>query len=107
MSLVGPRPLPIAYLPLYSPEQAKRHQVSPGITGLAQVKGRNGLTWERQFELDLSYIAKQSLVLDIKILFLTIWTVLRRKNINASSLVTREAFKGSTVQEIKEPKASG
>jgi lipopolysaccharide/colanic/teichoic acid biosynthesis glycosyltransferase len=107
MSLVGPRPLPIGYLPLYSSEQAKRHQVLPGITGWAQVNGRNGLTWERQFELDLSYIAKQSLVFDIKILFLTIWTVLRRKDINASALVTREAFKGSTAQKIKEPKVLG
>lgn len=103
MSLVGPRPLPITYLPLYSSEQAKRHQVLPGITGWAQVNGRNGLTWERQFELDLSYIAKQSLILDIKILFLTILTVLRRKNINASSLVTREAFKGTAIQKIKDP----
>lgn len=94
MSLVGPRPLPVAYLPRYNKEQVKRHQVLPGITGWAQVNGRNGLSWERQFELDLWYVKNHSLLLDIKILCLTIKTVLRRENINAPNEATRSEFTG-------------
>ncbi|NCG08845.1 MAG: sugar transferase [Verrucomicrobia bacterium] len=95
MSLVGPRPLPTEYLPRYSDEQAQRHEMRPGITGWAQINGRNGLTWERQFELDLWYIEHQSLFLDLKILALTFLAVLQRKDINASETVTRSAFQGT------------
>lgn len=95
MSLVGPRPLPVAYLPRYNPTQAKRHDALPGITGWAQVNGRNGLSWERQFELDLWYVRNHTLLLDIKILYLTIITVLRRENIHAPNQATRSEFTGS------------
>lgn len=95
MSLVGPRPLPTAYLPRYSPEQARRHEVPPGITGWAQVNGRNGLTWERQFELDLWYVEHRSCLLDLKILALTILTVFLRENISAEGEATRSEFTGS------------
>ena len=95
MSLVGPRPLPTLYLDRYNPEQARRHDVRPGITGWAQVNGRNGLTWEKQFELDQWYVDNQSLLLDLKILWLTVWTVVRRENISAEGHATRGAFMGS------------
>ena len=95
MSLVGPRPLPVHYLPRYSPEQARRHDVRPGITGWAQVNGRNGLSWQRQFELDLWYVAHHSLLLDLKILGLTLLTVLRRDNISEAGQATRTEFFGN------------
>jgi len=95
MSLVGPRPLPLHYLPRYSAEQARRHEVPPGITGWAQVNGRNGLSWERQFELDVRYVDHRSFLLDLKILGLTCITVLRRDNINESGQATRREFRGS------------
>mgnify|MGYP000663402913 CR=1 FL=1 len=95
MSLVGPRPLPTIYLDRYSPEQARRHDLRPGITGWAQVNGRNGLTWEKQFELDQWYVDNQSLLLDLKILWLTAWTVVRRENISAEGHVTRGEFMGT------------
>lgn len=95
MSLVGPRPLPVHYLPRYSPEQARRHELRPGITGWAQVNGRNGLSWERQFELDLWYLENQSCWLDFKILVLTVTTVLRRDNISEAGQATRSEFMGS------------
>lgn len=95
MSLVGPRPLPTSYLPRYSKKQARRHEERPGITGWAQVNGRNGLTWERQFELDLWYIENRSFLLDLKILGLTILTVFRRENISAEGEATRKEFIGS------------
>lgn len=95
MSLVGPRPLPTSYLDRYSPEQARRHEVPPGITGWAQVNGRNGLTWKRQFELDLWYIEQRSFLLDLKILGLTILTVLRRNNIAEEGQATRSEFLGN------------
>jgi lipopolysaccharide/colanic/teichoic acid biosynthesis glycosyltransferase len=97
MSLVGPRPLPTIYLPRYSPQQARRHEVRPGITGWAQVNGRNGLTWERQFELDLWYVQHRSCWLDLKILALTIETVLRRQNISEDGQATRSEFLGPHV----------
>lgn len=100
MSLVGPRPLPTSYLPRYSTEQSRRHDVRPGITGWAQVNGRNGLTWERQFELDLWYVENRSLLLDLKILCLTMLTVLRRENISAEGEATRGEFKGSNQPPI-------
>jgi lipopolysaccharide/colanic/teichoic acid biosynthesis glycosyltransferase len=95
MSLVGPRPLPTSYLPRYSRQEARRHDVRPGITGWAQVNGRNGLTWKRQFELDLWYIEHRSFLLDLKILALTLLTVLCRENISAEGEATRSEFTGS------------
>ena len=95
MSLVGPRPLPTIYLERYSPEQARRHEVLPGITGWAQVNGRNGLSWKEQFELDLWYVENRSFLLDLKILYLTISTVLGRKDIAEEGKATRSEFFGS------------
>jgi len=95
MSLVGPRPLLMEYVPLYSPKQARRHEVRPGITGWAQVNGRNALSWEEKFELDVWYVDNQTLWLDIKILFMTIKKVFVREGISAEGHVTIEKFKGS------------
>ena len=95
MSLVGPRPLPVCYLPRYSPEQARRHAVRPGITGWAQINGRNTITWERQFELDLWYIDNRNWQLDLKIIILTMLCVLRCKNISEPGCATRSEFRGS------------
>lgn len=95
MSLVGPRPLLMEYLPLYSAEQARRHLVKPGITGWAQVNGRNALTWDEKFRLDVWYVDNQSWVLDAKILWLTIYKVFVRDGINAEGEVTMSKFKGN------------
>jgi lipopolysaccharide/colanic/teichoic acid biosynthesis glycosyltransferase len=95
MSLVGPRPLLVEYLPLYSPEQARRHEVRPGITGWAQVNGRNALDWEAKFKLDVWYVDHRSLWLDIKILWLTIKKVLVREGISAAGEATMGKFTGS------------
>ena len=95
MSLVGPRPLLMEYLPLYSPEQARRHEVRPGITGWAQVNGRNALSWEEKFAMDVWYVDHRSLWLDVKILLLTIWKILKRENITLPGHATMTAFKGS------------
>ena len=92
MSLVGPRPLLIEYLPLYDKNQARRHEVKPGITGWAQVNGRNSISWEAKFELDIWYVDNRSFMLDIKILFLTIRAVLSSKGVNSSDKVTMEKF---------------
>ncbi|WP_241249691.1 sugar transferase [Rhodococcus sp. X156] len=94
MSLVGPRPLLMQYLDRYSPEQARRHDVRPGLTGLAQVSGRNALSWEEKFRLDVKYIATQSLALDLKILWRTVRSVLRRDGISADGEVTMPEFLG-------------
>jgi len=94
MSLVGPRPLLMQYLPRYNPEQSKRHNVKPGITGLAQVNGRNAISWEQKFKYDVEYVEKQSFLLDIKILWMTFINVLQRKGISADGHVTMEEFKG-------------
>jgi len=94
MSLVGPRPLLIEYLPLYSPEQARRHEVRPGITGWAQINGRNSITWEDKFKADLWYVKNQSLWLDLKILILTIKKVVRRDGISADKHATMPKFEG-------------
>ena len=94
MSLVGPRPLPTIYLERYTAEQARRHMIRPGITGWAQVNGRNDLSWNRQFELDLWYIDNCSFLLDLKIIGLTLFTVLSRKNINQLGHSTRSEFLG-------------
>jgi sugar transferase EpsL len=95
MSWVGPRPLLIKYLERYSPEQARRHAVLPGITGWAQVNGRNALTWEEKFKLDVWYVDHWSFMLDIKILLITIGKVLRREGINQPGQATAEEFMGS------------
>jgi lipopolysaccharide/colanic/teichoic acid biosynthesis glycosyltransferase len=95
MSLVGPRPLLIQYLPLYNNEQARRHDLRPGITGWAQVNGRNAISWEQKFKLDVWYVDNQSLFIDIKILLLTVKKVFVREGIRADGHVTIEPFKGS------------
>jgi len=94
MSLVGPRPLLMDYLPLYSPEQARRHEVKPGITGWAQVNGRNTLSWEEKFNLDVWYVDNQSFLIDCKILWQTFLKVLKREGINTTSDAMMPAFKG-------------
>jgi lipopolysaccharide/colanic/teichoic acid biosynthesis glycosyltransferase len=96
MSLIGPRPLLMEYLPLYSPDQARRHEVRPGITGWAQVNGRNELNWEEKFMLDVWYVDHQSLWLDFKILILTIKKVFFREGISANGEATMPKFTGST-----------
>ena len=101
MSLVGPRPLLVKYLPCYSAEQARRHTVLPGITGWAQVNGRNALSWEEKFQLDVWYVDNQSLGLDIKILLRTISMVLRREGIHALGQATMTEFRGSMNQDNK------
>lgn len=95
LSFVGPRPLLKEYLPLYNSFQMARHDVLPGITGWAQINGRNNLTWEKKFELDIWYVNNKSFFLDIKILFKTLLKVLKRENINQSGNVTAEGFKGN------------
>ncbi len=94
MSLVGPRALLMEYLPLYSPEQSRRHEVRPGITGWAQINGRNLLDWDERFKLDVWYVDHQSILLDIKILLITIKKVLAQEGINAKGDVTMPKFKG-------------
>jgi lipopolysaccharide/colanic/teichoic acid biosynthesis glycosyltransferase len=96
MSLVGPRPLLVQYLPLYSKEQARRHNVRPGITGWAQVNGRNAISWEEKFKLDVWYVDNQSFLLDLKILFLTVKKVFVREGISADGHVTIAPFKGTS-----------
>lgn len=101
MSLVGPRPLLMEYLPLYTPEQGRRHEVRPGVTGWAQVNGRNALSWEEKFKLDVWYVDNQSFGLDLKILFLTVKKVLVREGISAAGEVTMPKFAGSSVEDNK------
>lgn len=95
MSLVGPRPLLVQYLPLYNKEQARRHDVRPGLTGWAQINGRNAISWEQKFALDVWYVDHQSLWLDIKILLLTVWRVFNRHGISAANEATMPVFTGS------------
>jgi lipopolysaccharide/colanic/teichoic acid biosynthesis glycosyltransferase len=95
MSLVGPRPLLEEYLPLYSPTQARRHELRPGITGWAQVNGRNALSWERKFELDVWYVDNRTIWLDLKIICMTIRKVIKRDDISADGEVTMPRFTGS------------
>lgn len=94
MSLVGPRPLLVEYLERYTPEQARRHEVRPGITGLAQVSGRNELSWEERFELDVRYVDNRTLWLDAKILAMTFWKVIRREGISSRGHATMPEFAG-------------
>lgn len=95
MSLVGPRPLLMRYLPLYTPEQARRHDVRPGLTGLAQVNGRNALTWEEKFRYDVDYVDRHTIALDLQILWATARSVLRRDGISAAGEATMAEFRGS------------
>jgi sugar transferase EpsL len=96
MSLVGPRPLLMEYLALYSPEQSRRHNVRPGITGWAQINGRNAISWEQKFKYDTWYADNHSFFLDIKILFLTVWKVIKRSDISSDTSVTMEKFRGNS-----------
>ena len=98
MSIVGPRPLLMKYLPLYSAQQARRHDVLPGITGWAQINGRNDLSWEDKFLFDVWYVEHWSLMLDVKIILRTGWKVLRREGISQAGYATTEEFRGSAVQ---------
>jgi sugar transferase EpsL len=104
MSLVGPRPLLMQYLDRYTPQQARRHETLPGITGWAQINGRNTLTWEQKFDLDIWYVDHWSFLLDLKILWLTIFKVIRREDINQAGFSTAEEFMGtsSKMNENKE-----
>ena len=95
MSLIGPRPLLVQYLPLYSPEQARRHEVRPGITGWAQVHGRNAISWQEKFKLDVWYVDHCTLGTDLKVIWLTIVNVLKRKDIHSATSVTMEFFNGN------------
>ncbi len=101
LSLVGPRPLLMSYLKLYTPEQARRHKVKPGLTGWAQVNGRNAIKWEEKFKLDVWYVDNQSLWLDLKILWRTLWLVLCCQGINQDGHATMEGFKG-TISKYEE-----
>lgn len=94
MSLIGPRPLLPQYLPLYTKEQARRHDVRPGVTGWAQVNGRNDISWSKKFELDVWYVDHLSFWLDMKIIFLTIWKVLKRDGVSKEGMATTEPFNG-------------
>lgn len=96
MSLVGPRPLLLEYLPLYSTKQARRHEVKPGITGWAQINGRNKITWSEKFNLDVWYVDNQSIWLDIKILWMTMKKVIRRSDINQDGQASMEKFRGNS-----------
>jgi sugar transferase EpsL len=98
MSLVGPRPLLMQYLELYTPEQMRRHDVKPGISGWAQVNGRNTISWEEKFALDVWYVDNQSIGLDLKILLMTVWKVLRREAVDKAGYVGQEYFTGSHQQ---------
>ena len=107
MSLVGPRPLLMQYLALYTPEQARRHEARPGITGWAQVNGRNALSWEEKFALDVWYVDRQTFWLDVRILFLTVARVFRRHGITQGGEATARAFTGSTGGAPDAPGAGG
>lgn len=99
MSLVGPRPLLMEYLPLYSPEQARRHEVRPGVTGWAQINGRNSLSWEEKFDLDVWYVDNRTIWLDIRIIWMTIAKVLNRDGISATGEATMPRFTGKGSQQ--------
>ena len=99
MSFIGPRPLLMQYLPLYSAEQARRHDVKPGFSGWAQINGRNTLSWEEKFRLDVWYVKHQSFWLDLRIFLITIWKVLRREGISAAGEATMAPFTGTTADQ--------
>lgn len=98
MSIVGPRPLLVKYLPLYSAEQRKRHDVRPGLTGWAQANGRNAISWEEKFKYDVEYTEKYSFFMDLKIIFMTIRSVLRHEGISSESAATMEEFLGNSME---------
>ena len=100
MSIVGPRPLLMQYLDRYTPEQMRRHEVRPGLTGWAQVHGRNAITWEEKFELDVWYVDHMSLGLDLRILLLTAWKVLKREGINPADMSSTPEFMGTSDQQL-------
>lgn len=99
MSFIGPRPLLMQYLPLYSPEQARRHDVKPGFSGWAQINGRNALFWEQKFRLDVWYVDHQSFLLDVRIFLITVWKVIRREGISAAGEATMAPFTGTVSTE--------
>ena len=101
MSIVGPRPLLTEYLPLYNEHQRRRHEVRPGLTGWAQVNGRNAITWEEKFNYDVEYVDNLSFLLDLKIIILTIMKVLKREGINQEGRATMEYFKGNTKENVR------
>lgn len=101
MSLVGPRPLLMEYLPLYNEEQSRRHEVKPGVTGWAQINGRNAISWEQKFALDVWYVDSQTLWLDLKVIWLTIWKVLKRDGISAKGEATMPKFVGTEGNQEK------
>ena len=103
MSLVGPRPLLMQYLERYTSTQSRRHEARPGITGWAQVNGRNAITWEHRFDLDVWYIENQSLWVDLKIIFLTVWRVINRSGISQPGQVTMEEFMGTQITSTSSP----
>lgn len=105
MSIIGPRPLLVKYLPLYNDFQKHRHDVRPGLTGLAQINGRNAITWEKKFEYDVEYVNKISFGLDLRIFFSTVRAVLKREGISSETDATMEAFKGTPPKEEKREKA--
>ena len=100
MAIVGPRPLLVKYLPLYSEEQRHRHDVRPGLTGLAQVNGRNALSWEEKFEMDITYVRSITFIGDLKIIFGTVGAVLKREGISSQASATMEEFRGSEKQKV-------
>lgn len=102
LSICGPRPLLVKYLPLYNEHQARRHEVRPGFTGLAQVNGRNAISWEEKFDLDVEYVDHITFLGDWKIIFKTVWTVLKREGINSETSATMEEFKGTENAKAKE-----
>lgn len=107
MSLIGPRPLLIKYLPLYNEEQRHRHDVRPGLTGLAQVNGRNAISWEERFALDVTYVRNLSFLLDVKILFQTVAVVFRHSGISSATDATMEAFTGTKSEPPQDAEETG
>lgn len=101
MSIVGPRPLLVEYLPLYNEHQRKRHDVRPGLSGLAQIKGRNAISWEDKFNLDIEYVDNVSFIGDWKIIFLTLKKVFIREGISSNTAITMEPFRGNTKESVK------
>lgn len=100
MSLVGPRPLRMDYLPLYNERQARRHEVRPGVTGWAQVNGRNAISWEEKFELDIFYVDHRSFWFDLKVIFITLKKVLMREGVDSSEDVPMPRFMGTKLEEL-------